>query len=144
VLVVVALVGGVPVPVVDIVDVVAVRDSVVATAGPVSMVVIVVGHVRRRVLVVVALMGRVRVTIVNVVSMALVLEAHVPAAGTVLMRVLGMDFVDVGSHGSSSAQPRDQAYQRPRRVGALGVAAPRVSWRHRSPAPGAPGGRGSA
>jgi hypothetical protein len=101
VLVVVAFVRGVPVPVVDIVDMVAMLDSVMTAASLVSVAVISVGYVGQRVLVVVALVGGVRVTVVYIVGVSLVLDAGMPAARTVVMRVLGMDLVHVRSHHSS-------------------------------------------
>lgn len=87
-------------PVMDIVDVVAVAHRVVAAAGFVSVTMISVGYVRQRVLVVMALVGRVRVTFVYIVGMSVMLDARVPAARTVLVRVLGMDSVRVGFHHS--------------------------------------------
>jgi hypothetical protein len=101
VLVVVAFVRGVPVPVVDIIDMVAMLDSVMTAASLVSVAVISVGYVGQRVLVVVALVGGVRVTVVYIVGVSLVLDAGMPAARTVVMRVLGMDLVHVRSHRSS-------------------------------------------
>jgi hypothetical protein len=120
VLVVVAIMGGVPVPVVDIVDMVAMLDSFMAAARLVCVAVIGVGYMRERVLVVMPLVGRMRVTIVHVVGVSIVLDGGMPAAWTVLMGVLGMDFVHVRSHCSSvrmltslssteSAQARGQA-----------------------------------
>lgn len=99
-LVVMTLVGSVPVPVMDVVDVVAVAYCVVTAAGFVSVTMISVGYVRQRVLVVMALVGRVRVTFVYIVGMSVMLDARVPAARTVLVRVLGMDSVRVGFHHS--------------------------------------------
>lgn len=63
VLVVVPLVGGMVVPVVHVVHVIAVPHCVMAAAGFVSVVVVVVRNVRKRMLVVVALVRRVGVTI---------------------------------------------------------------------------------
>jgi hypothetical protein len=101
VLVIVAFVRGVPVPVVDIVDMVTMLHSVMTAARLVSVAVIIVGYVGQRVLVVVALVGGVRVTVVYVVGVSIVLDAGMPAARTVVMRVLGMDLVHVRSHHSS-------------------------------------------
>jgi hypothetical protein len=100
VLVVVAFVGGMVVPVMNVVHVVAVAHGVVPTAGFVSVLVFVVGRVRQRVLVVMTLMRRVRVTIVHVVGMSVMPDASVPAVRTVLVRVLGMNGVRVGRHRS--------------------------------------------
>lgn len=63
VLVVVTLVGGMVVPLVHVVHVIAVTHCFMAAAGFVSVVVVVVRNVRKRVLVVVALVRRVGVTI---------------------------------------------------------------------------------
>jgi hypothetical protein len=100
VLVVVALVGSVPVPIVDIVHVIAVLHGVVAAARFVSVAVLSVRYVRQRVLVIVAFVGRVRVTFVDVIGMSVMLEASVPAAWTMLMRVLRMNGVRLGIHRS--------------------------------------------
>ena len=56
-LVVVVAVGGVAVPVVGVVDVVAVRERLMPAAGPVGVFVAGMGQVRQRVLVVMALVG---------------------------------------------------------------------------------------
>jgi len=88
----------VPVPVMDVVDMIAMLYSVVAAAGFVSVAMVVVGYVRKRVLVVMALVGRVRVTMMYVVGVSVMLDARVSAARTVLMSVLRVDFVDIGSH----------------------------------------------
>jgi hypothetical protein len=77
VLVVVALMAGVPVSVVDVVDMVAVGNGVMPAARLVAVAVLVVGDVRQWVLVVVALVRGVRVAIVHVVDMALMLGARV-------------------------------------------------------------------
>lgn len=95
-----ALVGGMVVPVMNVVDVIAVAHSGVATVGFVSVLVVVVSRVREGVLVVVALMRRVGVTIMYVVGMSVMADASVPAVRTVLVRVLGMNSVRVGSHHS--------------------------------------------
>jgi hypothetical protein len=127
VLVVVALVGGVPVTIVDIVDMIGMRYSLMTAARFVSVAVISVGYVGKRVLVVVAIVRRVRMTIVYIVGVPVVLDAGMPAARTVLMRVLGMDFVRVRSHRSSvrmltslstgRASSRDSAQARGRQTG---------------------------
>lgn len=100
-LVVVAVMSGVPVPVVDIIDMVTVADRVMPASGRVVVVVAFVGEVRQRVLVVVALMGCMRVALVHVVGVALVLHAGVPAARTVIVLVPVMNLVRGGGHHSS-------------------------------------------
>jgi hypothetical protein len=100
VLVVVAFVGGMVMPVMNVVHVVAVAHGVVTAAGFVRVLVVIVRHVRERVLVVVAVMRRVRVTIVYVVGMSVMPDASVPAVRTVPVRVLRMNSVRVGSHHS--------------------------------------------
>jgi hypothetical protein len=80
-LVVVVVVGGVAVPVVHVVDMVAVRERLMPAAGPVSVFVVAgMSQVRQRVLVVMALMGGVGMAFVDVVGMALALHAGVPAS----------------------------------------------------------------
>jgi hypothetical protein len=100
VLVVVAVVGGVTVPFVDVIDMVAVRDRLVPAVGAVS-VGVGVGQVRQRVLVVVAIVAGVGVPFVDVVGVACTLHAGVPALRAVLVGVRGMDFVLGGGHCSS-------------------------------------------
>ncbi len=94
-LVVVVPVGGMMVPVMNVVDVVTVLHGVVAAAGLVSVFVISVGYVRERMLVVVAAMRRVGMTIVYVVGMSVMPDASVAAVRTMLVRVLGMNSVRV-------------------------------------------------
>jgi hypothetical protein len=102
VLVVVTVVGGVAVPFVDVIDMVAVGDRLVPAAVAMSVGVALVGQVRRQgVLVVVAIVHSVGVPIVHVVGVALTLHAGVPTLGAVLVRVGGMDFVLGGGHCSS-------------------------------------------
>jgi hypothetical protein len=91
---------GMVVPVMNVVDVIAVPHGVVAAAGLVSVVVLSVGQVRERVLVVVALVRRVGMTIVYEVGMSVMPDASVAAVRTVLVAVLGMDSVRFGSHRS--------------------------------------------
>jgi hypothetical protein len=102
VLVVVTVVGGVPVPVVGVVDMVAMGDRLVPAAGAMSVGVAVVGKVRRQgVLVIVAIVVSVGVPVVDVVGVALTLHAGVPTLRAVIVRVHGMDFVLGGGHCSS-------------------------------------------
>jgi hypothetical protein len=100
VLVVVVTVGGVTVPVVRVIDMVAVGDRLMPAARPVSMPVAGVGQVGQRMLVVMALVRRVGVTFVDVVGVTLALGAGMPAAGPVDVLVVCMDRV-LGGHGSS-------------------------------------------
>ena len=92
--------GGMVVPVMNVVDVVTVPHWVVAAAGLVSVVVLGVGCVRQRMLVVVALMRGVRMAIVYIIDMSVMPDAGVAAVRAVLVRVLRVDSVGVGSHRS--------------------------------------------
>jgi hypothetical protein len=105
VLVVVFLVGRVPVPVMHIIDVVAVAHGVVAAAGFMRVAVAGMGDMRKRVLVVVALVRRMRVTIVYIVGMSVMLDASVAATRTVLVRVFCVHGVRIGSHRSPVVVP---------------------------------------
>jgi hypothetical protein len=99
VLVVVTGVLGVLVPVVHVVDVVVVRDGLVATVGTV----LVIGHGvlgGRLVLVVVVLVQSVVVSVVHVVDVVVVLDGLVTAVGAVRVLGDGVLCVDFGSaHG---------------------------------------------
>ena len=99
--VVVAIVRRMPVSVMNIIDMVAMADRVMAAPGRVGVAVVIVGEVRERVLVVVILVGCVRVALVHVVSVALTLHAGVSAARAVLVLVPGMNLVRGGAHRSS-------------------------------------------
>jgi hypothetical protein len=102
VLVVVPVMSGVMVTVVNVVGVIAVRDGLVPAAGPMNMIMAVVGGVRQRVLVVVAVMPGVRVAVMNVIAVVPVRHAGVAAAGPVLMDVTGMGvMLDAAGHRSS-------------------------------------------
>lgn len=101
VLVVVIAVGSVAVPVVLVVDMVAVSDGLVSAVRSVSVPVRGVGHVRQRVLVVVTRVLGVGVALVDVVDVTLALHAGMPAAGPVLVIVRGMNLVSRCCHGSS-------------------------------------------
>jgi hypothetical protein len=101
VLVVVAIMRCVPVPAVDVIDVVAVADRAMPASGLVGVAVVVVDEVRERVLVVMVLVGCVRVALVHVVGVALTLHAGVPAARAVFVLVPGMNLVRSGAHRSS-------------------------------------------
>jgi hypothetical protein len=101
VLVVVVTVRGVTVPVVRVVDMVAVGDGLVPAAGPVYVLVTGVGQVRQRVLVVVPVVRGVGVPFVDVVDMPLALGTGVPAAGSVLVVGVGVNLMTGSDHGSS-------------------------------------------
>jgi hypothetical protein len=93
-------VGRVPVPVVVVVDVIAVRDRLVPAAGAMCVHMSGVGEVRERMLVVMAVVRSVRMSFVDVVDMALALGTRMPAAGPVDM-VMQVNRMLVGGHGSS-------------------------------------------
>jgi len=103
VLVVVIAVGGVAVPVVLVVDMVAVSDGLVPAARSVSVPVPGVSEVRQRVLVVVTRVLGVGVALVDVVDVTLALHAGMAAAWPVLVLVFlcGMNLVSCWCHGSS-------------------------------------------
>ncbi|GAA4474723.1 hypothetical protein GCM10023094_10920 [Rhodococcus olei] len=93
-LVVVAVVRGVPVTVVDVVDVVAVRDGHVAAALTVPMFVLAVHGVPGRLaLVDVVAVDAVQVSVVDVVGVVTVRNRDVTAAGPVDVVVLGVRMV---------------------------------------------------
>jgi hypothetical protein len=100
VLVVVVAVRRVPVPVMGIVDVIAMRDWLVPAARAMHMDVARMGQVRERMLVVVVVVGRVGVPFVDVVDMPFTLGARVPAARPVRVR-MKVNVVLLGCHGSS-------------------------------------------
>jgi hypothetical protein len=82
-------VGSVPMPVVDVVGVVAVLDTFVAAIRTVLMGMLVVHDVRLDLaLVVVPIVGVMSVTVMQIVRVVGVLDSHVAAARPVLMVVL--------------------------------------------------------
>jgi hypothetical protein len=93
-------IDSVPVPVVGVVDVVAVRYRLVPAAGSVQVAVHGVGQMRERMLVVVAIMRRVGVSFMHVVNMSLALCACVSAAGPVHVVVI-VNAMLAGCHRSS-------------------------------------------
>jgi hypothetical protein len=97
-LVPVSFVGCVTVPIVDVIDVVTVRDSLMPTAISMGMVMVCVLHMRKGALVVV---GAVGVAIVDVIDMSLVLHSRMAATGLVLMDVIFMHAVLTRTHGFS-------------------------------------------
>jgi hypothetical protein len=101
VLVVMVAIGGVPVPVVGVVDMITVSDGLVSAAGPVHMRVAGMGKVRQRMLVVMSLMRRVGMAFVHVVDVTLALGAGMPAAWPVLVVRVGVYFMLGSYHGSS-------------------------------------------
>jgi len=94
-------VGSVAVPVVLVVDMVAVSDGLVPAVRSVSVPMPGVGQVRQRVLVVVTRVLGVGVALVDVVDVTLALHAGMATAGPVLVLVCGMNLVSCWCHGSS-------------------------------------------
>jgi hypothetical protein len=86
---------------VDVVDVVAVGDPLVAAVGSMHMAVIGVLHVREGVFVVVTPVRVVGVTLVDVVEVSFMLDGCVPASGSVLVGMIVVDGVLGGAHGCS-------------------------------------------
>jgi hypothetical protein len=98
----------------QVVRVVAVGDSLVATTGPMTVrsvvsAAAVIGRTtvwirrayRKRVLVHMILVGVMQMSIMQIVDMAIVTNGGVAAAGSVLVRVIGVNRMIVGSHGFS-------------------------------------------
>jgi hypothetical protein len=94
-------VGGVTVPVVDVVDMIVVGDRFVPTLGAVGVSVLGVGDVRQRVLVAVLAVGAVGVPVVDVIGVALMFDRGMPASGSVLMGVILVHGVLSCAHSSS-------------------------------------------
>ena len=101
VLVVMVAVGGMPVPVVGVVDMITVSDGLVAAARPVRVRVPGVRQMRQRMLVVMPVMRRMRMAFVHVVDVLRALGAGMPAARAVLVVGVSVDFMRGGYHGSS-------------------------------------------
>jgi hypothetical protein len=104
VLVVVAVIGRMPVPVVHVVKVAIVLHGLVAAVRPVLVLVVGVGQVGQRVLVIVLGVRGMGVTFVHVIDVAVPLHAGVPAAWTVPVAVMSVARVSVvirGCHCSS-------------------------------------------
>jgi hypothetical protein len=93
-------IDGVQVPVVGIVDVVAVQNRLVSAVGAVHMGVAGMCQVREWMLVVVALVRRVRVSLVHIVDMPLALGACMPTAWPVHVVVI-VKVMFAGCHRSS-------------------------------------------
>jgi hypothetical protein len=100
----VAFVEGMAVPVVDVVDVVAVGDGDVSTAFPVNVIVSrVLGVALGTALVEVSVVGGVKVPVVDVVDVVAVGDGHVAATISVNVHVVGVLGVDGGHRCSSWA-----------------------------------------
>jgi hypothetical protein len=93
--------GGVTVPVMDVIHVIAVGYRLMPAAVAMHVVVPLVEGVRQVVLVVMALVRDMRVSLVDVVDVPLVLDSGVPALRPVDVVVPGMRIVPRG-HGSCS------------------------------------------
>jgi hypothetical protein len=100
-LVPVSFVGGVTVPIVDVIDVVTVRDSHMPTALSMGVVMVGVLHMRQVALVIVIVVGAMGVAIVDVIDMSLVLHSRMSALGPVLMGVIFVHAVLRRTHGFS-------------------------------------------
>lgn len=104
-LVPVAAMGHVTVTVVDVVDVVTMRDRDVSTLRPVLVGMSVVRHmVADLTFVGVSVVAAMNVTVVDVVDVVFMLEGHMATARTVVMRVIGMSLVR--GHGRSDGRFR--------------------------------------
>jgi hypothetical protein len=102
----VAFVGGMAVPVVQVVDVIVVGDGHMSTAFSVGVIVSgVLGVALDGAFVEMPVVGSVKVPVVDVVDMIAVGDGYVPAAFTVNMGMVGV--LDVSSaHGCSSWECR--------------------------------------
>jgi hypothetical protein len=103
-LVVVTLMGGVPVPVVDVIHVIVVRHGFMTAAFSMHVAVLLMGEMRQAMLVIMAFVRGMRVPLVDVVNVTLMRGGGVPALRAVYMVVPGMSIV-TGSHGSWSPRP---------------------------------------
>jgi N-dimethylarginine dimethylaminohydrolase len=93
-------IGGMPVPVVCVIDVVAVRHRVVAAARTMHVGVTGMRQVRQWMLVIVVIVRRVGMAFVHVIDMSLALGACVPAARPVYV-VMIVNLMLGGCHPSS-------------------------------------------
>jgi hypothetical protein len=100
VLVVVIAIGRVPVPVVVVVDVVAMRDRLMPAAGAMRVDMPGMGEVRQRMLIVVVVMRGMGMSFMDIVDVSLALGACMPAAGPVDVIML-VNLMLGGCHGSS-------------------------------------------
>lgn len=95
------LVGCVTVPIMHVIDVVAVKDGHMPTAVSVDMAMAGVLHMRQVAFVVVTVVSAMGVTVVDVVEMALVFDSRVTARGSVLVGVIFVHGVLSRTHGFS-------------------------------------------
>jgi hypothetical protein len=93
-------IGGMPVPVVGVIDVLVVRYGLVAATRAVYVCVTGMSQMRERMLVIVAIMRRVGVSFVHVVDVSFALRARVPAAWPVYVVVV-VNVMLGGCHASS-------------------------------------------
>ena len=101
VLVVVIAMRGVTVPLVFVVDMVAVDHGFMPAAVAMRVGMVSMGDMGQRVLVVVAVVAGVGVPLMDVVRVTVMLHAGVPAVRSVVVGVLGMDSMPAGGHCSS-------------------------------------------
>jgi hypothetical protein len=101
VLVIVITVGSMTVPIMLVVDVIAVPDGRMPAGGAVHMLVAGMSQVRQRMLVVMGAVGRMGVALVHVVDVPLALDARVAASRAVYVLVTRMNVIIVGCHSSS-------------------------------------------
>jgi len=99
----VAGMGRVTVLIVNVVDMVAVRDRLVVTALFVVVAVVAMRGMGRLALVPMAVMPMVHVPLVKVVAMAVVIHGGVPAVGAMLVRVIVMRSMVGARHGMPPA-----------------------------------------
>jgi hypothetical protein len=100
VLVIVVAVRRVPVPVMGVIDVIAMRDRLMPAVRAMHVDMTGMGQVGQRMLVVVAIVRRVGVPFVDVVDVPFALGARVPAARPVSVR-MKVNVMLLGCHGSS-------------------------------------------
>ena len=96
-----AVVPGVAMSVVEVVNMIVVHDGLVSTVLAVLVFVIWVGHVRQSVLVVVVLVCAVRMTVMDVVGMPIVIDGGVPARRAVIVWVFIVNVVLSRGHDPS-------------------------------------------
>jgi hypothetical protein len=94
-------VGGVTVPVVDVIHMIAVGQGLMTAAVAVPVGVVLMGEMRQRMLVIVALVREMCMPLVDVVHVALMQGSGVAALRPVCMVMLGMDVVR-GGHATAS------------------------------------------
>jgi hypothetical protein len=94
-------VGCVTVPIVDVIDVVTVRHSIMPTTFSVGVLMVGVLHMRQVALVIMIVVGAMGVAIVDVIDMPLVLDSRMSAPRSVSMGVIFMHAVFTRTHGFS-------------------------------------------